>query len=54
MGGRPMARPLLCDLVLEDPVEGPLGGDPVSRLGMQGVRFPPHAPQDMAPAGGVP
>ena len=42
MGGRQQDYPpcSLCGLVPEDPVEGRLGGDAVSRLGMQGIRSP--------------
>ena len=53
-GAAPVARHVLCGLVPEDPVEGRLGGDAVSRPGMQGIRSPPQARQDLAPAGGVP
>ena len=41
-------------MVPEDTVEGRLGGYAVRYLGMQGIRPPPQAHQDMAPAGGVP
>ena len=49
-----MPRPVLGGLVLEGPVKGRLRGDAVSRLGVQGLRPPSKAHQDMAPPGGVP
>ena len=49
-----MARHVARCLVPKDPVEGRLGGDAIRNLGMQGIRPPPQAHQDMTPEGGVP
>ena len=49
-----MARHGLRGLVPDNPVEGRLGGDAVSRTDKQGIRSLPRAHQDMAPMGGVP
>ena len=49
-----MARNVLRGPVPAGPVEGKLRGDAVGYLGMQGLRSPLQAHQDMAPSGGVP
>ena len=49
-----MARHVSFALVPEDPVERRLGSNAVRSLGMQGIRPPPKAHQDMTPTGAVP
>ena len=49
-----MSRHILHGVVLERAVEGRLGGDALRHLGVQGMRPPAQANQDVAPAGGVP
>ena len=49
-----MSRYILRSLAPKSAVKGRLGRDSVRYLGVQGIRPPPQAYQDLAPAGGVP
>ena len=52
--GRPVSPHILRGVVPELAVKGRLGRNTVRYLGLQGIRPPVQANQDMAPAGGVP
>ena len=52
--GRPVSHHVLCGVVLESTVEGWLGRNAVRHPGMQSIRPPAQANQDVAPAVGMP